>query len=273
MSQNTRRRIWPERIVFLFTVSILVWTGWGCNTRIQGCLELDATNFDLTAEKACDDCCTYPSISITLSQKWDENNFAAGDTFYDINLQPYEIIDLQYFLSSFAWESSANEIFTVDSSIADCPGEMFNYTNDIQVIRPSAFVYTLGTSRKASDIDSLGFHFGLVEDFSCLDDSLSTTPDILTDVSPLWNPATGMLSTIRLIVHRFTNDTIPDTLFIDLHQAEKIAYQDTMTQGENFSFLLTVNYALWFSTVDVNDLNSFSISIDQGLPGSIRRTE
>ena len=273
MSQNIRRRIWPERIVFLLTVAFLAWTGWGCNTRIQGCLDLNATNFDLTAEKACDDCCTYPTVTITLSQKWGDNNFSTDNTFFDSHGNAYKIIDLQYFLSSFAWESSLNEVYTVDSSTANCPEEMFNYTNDITVIRPTSFVYTLGSSRTATEIDSLGFHIGLVEDFSCLDDSLSSTPDILTSSSPLWNPATGMLSTIRLIVNLLPSDTIVDTLFIDVHQAEKIAYRGALNQGENFSFLLTVNYAPWFSTVDIGDLNTFSTSIANGLPGSIRKTE
>jgi len=260
-------------MVSLLLFACLMWTGWGCNTRIQGCLDPNATNFDLTAEKACDDCCTFPTVSITLSQKWGDNNFSTDNTFFDIHSQPYKIIDLQYFLSSFAWESSFNEVYTVDSSTANCPGEMFNYTNDINVIRPTSFVYTLGSSRMPTEIDSLGFHVGLVEDFSCLDDSLSSTPDILTSSSPLWDPATGTLSTIRLIVNRLPSDTIVDTLFLDVHQAEKIAYRGVMKQGENFSFLLTVNYVSWFSTVDVNDLNSFSTSIATGLPGSIRKTE
>ncbi|HEX5111676.1 MAG TPA: hypothetical protein VFV79_02435, partial [Saprospiraceae bacterium] len=224
MSQNIRRRSWSERIVFLLTVSVLVWAGWGCNTRIQGCLDPNASNFDLTAEKACDDCCTFPLASITLSQKWNETNFSTGNTFFDIHSRQYKIIDLQYFLTSFVWQSSFNTDYTVDSTTANCEGEMFNYTPDINVIRPSLFVYNLGSFRTPTEIDSLGFHFGLVQDFSCLDDSLSTTPAILTPASPLWNPATNALSTIRLIINRFPTDTILDTLFLDIHHAEKIAY-------------------------------------------------
>jgi hypothetical protein len=150
---------------------------------------------------------------------------------------------------------------------------MFNYTQDMNAIRPTLFNYTLGTFRKATEIDSMEFHVGLVRDFSCLEDTLSSTPDILTPSSPLWNPTTGMLSTIRLIINRFPTDSIVDTLFIDVHQVEKIAYRAMMTKGANYKFLLTVNYAPWFAGVDVSDLNSFSNSIINGLQGSIQKTQ
>ena len=143
----------------------------------------------------------------------------------------------------------------------------------MNAIRPTQFVYPLGTFRIATEIDSLGFLAGLAQDFSCLEDTLSSTPDILTPSSPLWNPLTGTLSTIRLIVNRSLPDSLLDTVFIDLHQVERIAYSAVMDRGTNFSFTVTVNYAPWFSTVDLGDLNSFSTSIANGLPGSFRKTE
>jgi hypothetical protein len=271
--QNTKKKTRSEHWLWLLCFFGFSLVGWSCNTREQGCLNPDAANFDLTAEKACDDCCTFPIASITLSQKWGDDFFSTADTFYDIHSQPYKIIDLQYFLSAFAWESVDDILYTVDSTTADCSGQPFNYTKDMNAIRPTQFDYTLGSFRMATEIDSLSFHVGLVQDFSCLEDTLLSTPVILTPSSPLWNPNTGALSTIRLIVNRSLADTLMDTLFIDLHQAERIAYSSVMQRGTNFSFLLTVNYAPWFATVDVMDKNSFSTSIENGIPGSIQKTQ
>jgi hypothetical protein len=270
---NTRRKIWPEGIVFLLTSLVLIIIGWGCNTRDAGCLNPDANNFDLNAERDCDGCCTFPALSLTLSQKWDTRNFLTTDTFFDLNQQPYQIVDIQYFLSSWTWKSVDDNVFTVDSTTADCAGQDLKYTPDINLIEPRLFVYPLGTFRIAPQMDTVTFHLGLVEDFSCLDDTLSTTPAILTPASPLWNPATQALSSIRLIVNRNIMDTIFDTVFIDLHHPFTVPYSYEFKRGANYSFSLTVNYALWFQQVRIEDLNSFPSSIAQGLEGSFSRTQ
>jgi len=270
---NTRKKIQPEVVPTLLGLFVLLCITFACNTRQEGCLNPDASNFDLDAERACDACCTFPTLTCTLSQKWDGDNFIPTDTFFDKNLKPYFIVDIQYFLSAWSWKSLENETYTVDSTVADCAGQVFTYTNDINIVDPRRFVYTLGTFRIAPIIDTLSFHMGLVEDFSCLNDTLDETPVILTASSPLWNPATGALSTMRLILNRNPVDTLQDTIFIDLHHRFSIPYSYTFKRGVNYSFLLSVNYALWFENADVDDLSSFTTAVIQGLEGSITKTQ
>jgi len=246
---------------------------WGCNTRTAGCLNPNANNFDFNAERDCDDCCTFPVMSVTLSQKWNEKNFATTDTIFDVNDSAYQIVDIQYFLSSWSWHGVDQNRYTVDSILADCAGATLTYTPDINLIEPRLFVYPLGIFRIAPEIDSVSFHMGLTEDYSCLNDTVSTTPDILTPASPLWNPTTKALSTIRLVLNKNIADSLFDTLFIDLHHSFTVPYPYELKRGTNYSFLLTVNYALWFQQVNVNDENSFQSSIEQGLEGSFSKTE
>jgi len=273
LSQNIRRKIRPEQIVILLTMLCFVLVEWACNTRIEGCLDPNASNFDFTAEQDCDGCCTYPFMTFTLSQKWNNENFSTADTLYDLNQNPYKIVDIRYFLSSWTWKGVDNAAYTVDSTEADCAGHKLRYTKDINAIESRIFIYLLGNYRQAPVIDSVNFHMGLVEDFECLDDTLSSTPDILTPASPLWNPHTEDLSTMRLVVNRNIVDSVFDTVFIDLHQLFSVSYPHILARGADYSFLLTVNYAMWFEQVDISDLNSFSSSITQGLEGSITRTQ
>jgi hypothetical protein len=246
---------------------------WACNTRIEGCLDPNASNFDFTAEKDCNGCCTYPFMTITLSQKWNSENFSIEDTLYDLNQNPYQIVDIRYFLSSWTWKGLDNSVYTVDSTEADCAGNKLRYTKDINAIEPRIFIYLLGNYRQAPVIDSVNFHMGLVEDFECLEDTLSSTPDILTPASPLWNPDTEELSTMRLIVNRNIVDSVFDTVFIDLHRFFSIGYPHPFDRGADYSFLVTVNYAMWFQQVNIADLNSFGFSVAQGLDGSFTRTQ
>ncbi len=273
-----RRKIWPEGILFLFSFVCFSVLESGCNTRESGCLNPEASNFDFTAEKGCDQCCVFPTLSLTLSQKWNDKNFVPTDetkmdTFYDKNRRPYFIMDIRYFLSSWWWKDKDNFLYTIDSTEADCSGQPLAYTPDINLIGPKQFVYPIGTFRAAVEIDSVSFHLGLVEDFSCLDDTLSSTPPILTPESPLWNPVTGALSTIMLILNRNPADTLFDTLFVDIHRPFTLFYPYPLQRGINYSYLLTVNYAMWFEEADVQDLSSFSHSLIQGLDGSFTKTE
>lgn len=244
----------------------------GCNTRIEGCLQANAENFDLNAERACDGCCMYPSMGLSLTQRWGERNFTNGDTLYDVNDKPYKIIDLKYFLSSWVWHDTEGNYITVDSVEASCDEDILRFTTDNLIMDSRQFVYTLGTIRESPLIDSLQLALGLYQDFSCLDTSDTDTPVALTNQSPLWNTTTGKLETIRLILQLSLDQETSDTIFITTNDIVRLGYNLQLKPGTDARFDLTVDYAQWFIDADVNDLNSFSQSIKNNFAGSIVRT-
>jgi hypothetical protein len=244
----------------------------GCNTRIEGCLDLNADNFDFEAELACEDCCTYPKMNLSLTQKWNEDNFSNEDTLYDIHDQPYIIQDLKYFLSSWSWRDGEGHRYTVDSVNAACHATTLAYTPDILTTGTRQFSYTLGTIRLAPLTDSLFMTLGLVEDFSCLDPDDESTPSNITDQSPLWNKETGTLETLRLVLQRDLNTVTFDTVFLTTNFEFRLPYTVQLRSGFSEKFDLTVNYALWFQDADTGDLSSFGTSIINYLPGSISPT-
>ncbi len=244
----------------------------GCNTRIEGCLQANAENFDLNAERACDGCCMYPSMGLSLTQRWGERNFTNGDTLYDVNDKPYKIIDLKYFLSSWVWHDTEGNYITVDSVEASCDEDILRFTTDNLIMDSRQFVYTLGTIRESPLIDSLQLALGLYQDFSCLDTSDTDTPVALTNQSPLWNTTTGKLETIRLILQLSLDQETSDTIFITTNDIVRLGYNLQLKPGTDARFDLTVDYVQWFIDADVNDLNSFSQSIKNNFAGSIVRT-
>lgn len=246
--------------------------GAGCNTRIEGCLQANAENFDLNAEKPCDGCCTYPSMGLSLSQKWGTRNFANSDTLYDIHGVPYRIQDLRYFLSSWSWTDDQGHDYTVDSVKAECGDMLLAYTPDILVVETRQFTYTLGTIRDSPLMDSASFTLGLTEDFSCLDPDDADTPDAVTASSPLWNPQTQQLETLRLVLQRDLSSEQMDTLFISGRLDTRIKNTLDLSPGLDAQFKLTVDYALWFSDADVQDLATFEASILSHFQGSIFQT-
>lgn len=259
---------------FWLGISILFWfVNSGCNTRIQGCLDVNAKNFDLEAERECDGCCTYPSISLSLSQKWNDENFTNEDTLYDVNQRRYRIQDLRYFLTTWAWHDAEGVWMTVDSVDAECDASILTYTPDNVIVDTRKFLYPLGTIRQAPTIDSIRFSFGLTQDFSCLDEESSATPPELTSSSPLWNPASSSLETLRLVVQRTLGSDVFDTLYIETQVNIGLQYGEEFRKGFDTQLGLSVNYAMWFSSVDIWDLNTFSTSILSNFDGSITKTE
>jgi hypothetical protein len=160
----------------------------------------------------------------------------------------------------------------VDTIEGDCNGTSFKYTPDILVIDTRQFLYTLGTIRIAPHILSVSATMGLTQDYSCLDETDPKTPPAVTDKSPLWNSTSGKLETIRLIVKLDPAIEKLDTLYVDYTLGNTIGYDFQMAKGIDTPLGLSVNYALWFKDVNVNDLSTFEASLRNNIPGSIIRT-
>ncbi|MEO5905468.1 MAG: hypothetical protein ABIQ11_01990 [Saprospiraceae bacterium] len=264
----------PE-IITAFSLVLLccIFFSSGCLTREEGCLDLAAVNFDFDADRACNECCTYPIMTMTLSQRWDSLNFNPSDTLADRNGLPYKIADLNYFLTSWSWKDAQEEVYTVDSAVLICPQELVDYTPDILIIDPQQFVYNLGMIRESPEIESIRFEFGLLPELECADETLSSTPAALSGSSPLWNPATSSLSTLRLVFQRDLNSAHLDTLYMFDRLSQQLAYDLDFIPGRDPALKLTVNYAKWFKDVDVNDPSSFTASILANVNESIFPTD
>ncbi len=274
MSQNIKRIYLPKFYLFIIAlVSGCFLLFAGCTSRVEGCLDIAASNFDFSADKACDGCCTYPSLSISLSQKWNERNFSTTDTLMDINGHPYKITDLKYYLSSWSWKDAGNMKYTVDSAMIKCSnGDLLHYTPDIVSVDSKQFQYTLGATRNSPTIDSVFLKLGLIPALDCVDPAGTNTPPVLADESPLYDAGTSSRAAIRLVLQRDTSLLIYDTLFIHTSQDLRLTYDLSFKTGLNTTLNLSVNYANWFSGVDIQVLGSFEQSILAGIPGSIFKT-
>ncbi|MCB0661501.1 MAG: hypothetical protein KDC24_02080 [Saprospiraceae bacterium] len=56
------------KLHFLFLFSIVILSA-GCYEEQEGCLDFEATNFDVDADNPCPDCCRYPQLSLAILNK------------------------------------------------------------------------------------------------------------------------------------------------------------------------------------------------------------
>ncbi len=271
---QTIRRIYLSKphLSFILLVLGYLFLATGCNTRVEGCLDVAAANFDLNADRACQDCCTYPVISISLSQKWNDRNFSTADTLLDSNGKLYRINDLKYFLSSWSWIDSGNITYTVDSAEIACNDHILRYTPDIILVDSRQFLYALGTIHKSPTMDSIQLKLGLLPALDCIDEIDSNTPSILSDKSALWNHQLSSRAALRIVLQRDITMETFDTVFIHACENINLGYDLDLKPGIATTLNLSVNYALWFSHVDIQNLNSFETSILTGIPGSLFKT-
>ena len=64
-----------------FIISIFIFLSvLACYEPIEGCLDVDASNYNVMADNMCEDCCQLPQINIIFSYRNDGQNFNLGDT-------------------------------------------------------------------------------------------------------------------------------------------------------------------------------------------------
>ena len=254
---------------------LLIFTGevfFSCTTRVEGCLDIGAVNFDLDADRACGDCCQYPTISISLSQKWDDRNFTTEDTLYDIHQVPYMIRDLRYYLSSFSWIDAGRMIYSVDTTEIGCGASTLLYTPDIIGIETKRFVYVLDTFKVFPIIDSIRFDVGCLERFDCVDEDGDLTPAVLSDESPLWDSLAMQRASVRIVLQKDLMMEQLDTVYLRLCHRAGIDYDENFQPGRAQVLDITVNYAKWFEGFDAMELLTLESSFNAGIPGSFTRT-
>lgn len=83
----------------------------GCYEDRLGCLDPDATNYDVRADDACpDDCCDYPRLRLDVARNWGDTTLADQDELADGAGNVFEITRFRYYLSDLAVATAEGEV-------------------------------------------------------------------------------------------------------------------------------------------------------------------
>jgi len=104
-----------------FSLLLLVCLLQACYEPTEGCLDTRATNFDLDADEACADCCTYPQLSLRFDNVWDYGDTIVAlrlDTFYlDAANNPFRLERIRFYWSNLRLQLSNGETLRLDDSL------------------------------------------------------------------------------------------------------------------------------------------------------------
>jgi len=243
-----------------------------CFEPVEGCLDINAVNYQVEADEQCPDCCQYPQIKLDILHK-----VVLPDTSfnlqYDVEYRdgagnPFRISRLEFYLTDVQLlRPNGDSVGVVDTlllPVADPDGvvELVEVKDNFALIDPEFFgQQSMGRIQAEGTLAAMRFTLGVKEP------AASIAPAAYPDEHPLAEEslyleqeATRLMSRIQVYRIENTSDTIRsdiripgpgNLLFPNLPLQPSSIFLDP---GFSPRIILQVDYLSWFDGVDlVND--------------------
>ncbi len=202
-----------QRIAFLW-IFCLLWGMTGCFEPREGCLDVEAVNFDVAADKACCCCCNYPKLRLRYVPLFDTATWLPDVAYEYAPGRWFRIRQAVFYLSSFQAIQNGRAYSIVDTitlSVRTPKGDTVPQvlTNDALVLRRTVVDYTVGEFRAAGTFSAMRFRVGVPDSAQRVIPALAPPGHPLgPQPEDLWLGPDRGFAALQLIVVR---DTLPDT--------------------------------------------------------------
>lgn len=258
-----------QLIILPFCFCMLIWTG--CYEEQEGCLDIEASNFDVDADNPCLDCCDYPQLSLFISHKLQEsdtNKVFKTDSVYQLPHDTTHLLKVKkvfFYLSDLQLLKSGGEVVdvldTLEVGYSLSPGDTsFKSITDnfAYILRSSLSDKNIGSIRTEGIFEGLQFRIGLP------DESRDYVPSSLPSGHPLNFQADSLNWTEedRYVYQywEFFKDTAdidstvikitaPYTEFIQIYGGFEIR------KGFDIRIALRIDYLEWWRDVDPKNMS------------------
>lgn len=249
-----------QRIVLLLMGGLLGIAG--CFQPREGCLDIEAVNFDAAADKACCCCCNYPKLRLRHVPLFDTATWLpnaayeyAPGRWFRIREAVFYLSDVQGIQNGQAFPIADTLRLAVRTPAGDTARQTF--TNDFLVLRRTVVDYTVGEFRAAGTFSGMRFRVGVP------DAAQRVIPALAPEGHPLrpqpenlWLGPDRGFAAFRLVITRDTlPNTIPDTLTFGAPDFPSKVLQSPgpflRESGYDFRLQLAVNYRELFRGVDL----------------------
>jgi len=274
------------RVISLFIISFSLTA---CYEPTEGCLDRRATNFDISADEPCPDCCTYPTLKIRFDNKWQYPDtllaFRTDTVFYDVLNQPFRINRIRFYWSNFkllldnGGELSITDL--IDIKIPDGTDTMTLNVIDhflLADINSSTNNLTLGTIVPEGVMTGFKTDFGIADPVNKAFISEIPEGHVLSPQLGNLNYDTDLgyvFAQIEYFQDTTAADTIPVIINIFGADALKPLSFDLptpvmLTEGFNPQLVIETNFAHWFEGVNVRlgDTTTIQAQISNNIEGS-----
>lgn len=254
---------------FVFVVLTALFLS-SCFEPQEGCFDFNATNYDVTADDPCSDCCNYPNLTVAFRHLIIPPNDPDTTLFFQYNayypsvvnsLDTFTIERIRYFLSDIRLVRPDGEEVRVQDSI-DVEINSNNLRledNYAKVDRDIFQPINVGTIITQGQFSSIRFNVGLDDTERNIEpESVTTASQLYVQNDTLMYDTLNMNYLSSLVV--FNRDTVSmmDSLVVEILPETaliEVPFEDTFDLDPGFSMRVTLNvdYLQWFKDIDVKN--------------------
>ena len=243
----------PLRVA-IFLLCPLLFTA--CFEPKQGCLDLQAVNFDASADKDCETpgcACIYPRLQISIDQRYDSLPYRRDSLYTSDNGARFRLHEVNFYLSDFqvvqppatyaVSDTLGLRVFSPD--LSDTLRQVFR--NDFQLVRLEAQTYSIGTLRQSGIFTQVRFRVGLSDEANRVVPRLAPGSHPLSrQADSLWvSPAEGYVF-LKVVVGRDAQSVQRDTLLLTRADVGELRIeangQFVHVEGYDFALKMKVDF-------------------------------
>jgi hypothetical protein len=251
------------RSFFLLLLAVWLLGVTACDEPTEGCLDVEAVNFDVTADRACDDCCTSPRLVCSVLQEYGGRVWKPDTAYQNAAGQWFRVKSISYYLSDFQLFRSG-EAFVVEDTlrfrtfgaqVGDTTSEVLR--NDFALVRRTAVDYPVGRFRPSGSFGSVQCRLGLDAPANRVVPSKAAAGHPLArQADSLWLSRPEGYVWLQIVL---TKDSVaataPDTLrFVAADFSSPVFFKNDdqffHEQGFDLRVNLTADYAVLFADVN-----------------------
>ncbi|MBK9254426.1 MAG: hypothetical protein IPM42_02945 [Saprospiraceae bacterium] len=226
-----------------------------CYERKEGCLDMEASNFDFTADDACGECCTDPVFSVSVRHL--TNNYLINpDSVLFTNLgQSYKIINFSYYLSGFELIMDDGRKISISETIEfkSPDGNTITTPDDFKIWRLTNPSHSLGKLREYGNVRQITFILGVKDDWLTYEPVNLPLNHVLNDSLKLQRPdGTLVHQRISIVQGEEFQDTL--NLFVKGIGGSVTYNLDTVFTkpiGQNMNLVIKADYSKWLLNSDL----------------------
>lgn len=251
-------------LLALFLLSALS----ACYEPKEGCLDYRAVNYDVAADDACTDCCTYPDLKLALRHQavWPQDPDTSITFKYNTHYSTpfdkfhyFKIDRFRFFISGLHLINSDGQAFTLPDSLTFTSENNSSFkteNNFTKADRDILQTATLGTFITEGEFNKVELTIGLPTDvLTASADNLPTGHSLATSDSLLYDTLSGY----RHGIVRFYRDTLDSSPLEEFTFAASQQLTLELSEllevrpGHNVKLTLTINYLALFDGVDLQN--------------------
>lgn len=267
-------------IVFLGLFLLLT----ACFEGEEGCLDIAAVNYDVTADTPCPDCCNFPNLDLSFRHKFyqpaDTLNLLYENNFTDGAGNRFAIAGLAYYLSDVhlvrpdGQEEEVEDRIRVTLFDANEDTSSVEIEDNFALIDPGNFGSTrIGTIKFSGSVRGLTLRVGVPDLIQQTRPELYPADHPLAPASPaMYQSARGRYAICRLAYFPDTLRQTSTQQVINITEADPsfevyLPLETTIPAGVNVEVTLEIDYGAWFRSVNVQEDDPQTIS--RAIVGSI----